>query len=62
MIRPLAARDARPRPTSAGDYIQIDDIDYETDGDFTIAFWITKNGAPGALSRFGPNTVFDRLV
>ena len=26
-----------------GDYIAIDDFDYESDGDFTIAFWITKN-------------------
>ena len=25
------------------DYIAIDDFDYESDGDFTIAFWITKN-------------------
>ena len=26
-----------------GDYIAIDDFDYESDGDFTISFWITKN-------------------
>ena len=26
-----------------GDYIAIDDFNYEEDGDFTIAFWITKN-------------------
>lgn len=25
------------------DYIAIDDFDYESDGDFTIGFWITKN-------------------
>jgi hypothetical protein len=25
-----------------GDYIQIEDVDYETDGDFTVAFWLTK--------------------
>eukprot|EP01052_Picozoa_sp_SAG31_P029570 SAG31_NODE_2949_length_4871_cov_2.742456_6_plen_410_part_00 len=26
-----------------GDYMEIENIDYESDGDFTIAFWITKD-------------------